>query len=370
MINKVVMSRAGKAVRRVQAYRCQKGHYFKQGLDSPWTDSFVEYVVFVYLRCLSLNTTVDIIRATYDDDVLNKAHVLEFVELVGGALPALDDIDRLFSPLRSGFLSFDGVWFKFAGKDIVLLVCFDPVSFDVISAIWADEETRLGYDRLMGKVIEKVSKEKVKGIYGDGDNGLILSLKSHFPRVPFQLCVVHKNFRMSQTVPVHLAKRSRKMSDAVKTDITEFARLFHNTLYASSKEKSVDALGDLLLWTHNHPNERFLKAVRQLKHNFEYTLTHFDYPGMQRDNNLIECFNGCIKPRLKLMRGFKKEDNLERYLKLFLLEFRFHRLKESRLNWRRGSSPLQLGGINFPKYHNFLTLLRKELHLIYLPKKS
>ncbi|OGM33446.1 hypothetical protein A3D00_00830 [Candidatus Woesebacteria bacterium RIFCSPHIGHO2_02_FULL_38_9] len=61
-------------------------------------------------------------------------------------------------------------------------------------------------------------------------------------------------------------------------------------------------------WTNAHPREKFLKAVNQLKRNFKYTLTHFDYPGMQRDNNLIECFNGCIKPRLNLMKGFKKKE--------------------------------------------------------------
>jgi len=90
---------------------------------------------------------------------------------------------------------------------------------------------------------------------------------------------------------------------------------------------------------------------------------------MERDNNLIECFNGCIKPRLKLMKGFKKKQNLDRYLKLFLLEFRFHTLKESRFKERRSKSPLELGGVNLPKYYNFLTLLRKELKLTYQPQK-
>ena len=135
-----------------------------------------------------------------------------------------------------------------------------------------------------------------------------------------------------------------------------------------SKEEAVKRLGDLLLWGQEHPSERFIKAINQLKHNFHLTLTHFDYPGMMRDNNLIECFNGCLKPRLALMKGFKREDNLDRYLKLFILDFRFHNLKESRFAHRRDKSPIELGGVLLPQYYNFLTLLRTEFHLSYLSK--
>jgi len=97
---------------------------------------------------------------------------------------------------------------------------------------------------------------------------------------------------------------------------------------------------------------------------------NFDHPHMRRDNNLLECFNGIIKPRLDLMKGFKKQENLDRYLKLFLLEYRFHSLKESRFADRRGKSPLQIAGVNLPQYYNFLAFIREELHLSYQPKIS
>lgn len=362
------MFKSGRRIRRLQAYRCSNGHFFKRGDNSSgWTDSFIEFVVYVYLRCLSLNTTVDIIRATYEDEVLTKSQVLEFIQSVGDALPALDDIDRLFSPQRSGYLAFDGVWFDYGRETIVLLVCFDPETFDVISAIWSQQETKTGYEKLIQLALKKVHRESIRGLYGDGDNGLIIALKRYFPYTPFQLCVVHKNLRMEQTVPVKLAAKSRHIPVETKQEILEFSQLFHNALYADTKDQALKGLTDLLHWTNQHPGEKFLKAINQLKRNFQYTLTHFDYPEMQRDNNLIECFNGCFKPRLKLMRGFKKQDNLERYLKLFLLEFRFHLLKESRFKDRRGMSPLQLGGIILPKYYNFLTFLRHQLKLSYQP---
>ncbi len=93
------MFKSGKKTQLLQAYRCHRGHFFKHGEDqSGFSDSFIEYVVYVYLRCLSLNTAVDIIRVTYEDDVLTKSQVLMFVEQVGRTIPTLDDIDRLFSP--------------------------------------------------------------------------------------------------------------------------------------------------------------------------------------------------------------------------------------------------------------------------------
>ncbi|MBU0570153.1 transposase [Patescibacteria group bacterium] len=361
------MGKAGQRKQKLQLYRCKNGHQFRINHASCWDDSFIEYVVYVYLRCLSLNTAIDIVRATYEKDLLTKSLILQFIEQVADVLPTIDDIDRLYDPVRSGYLAFDGVWFKYGNDQIVLLVCFDPVTFDVVSAIWSDQETREGYERLIRLILKKLPKTRIKGLYGDGDRGLKLALKHYFPLTPFQLCIVHKNLRMQQTIPLKSAIKSRHIPKKLKREILKFADLFHNTLYADTKEQSLKELTKLLHWTDKHPREKFLKAVNQLKRNFRYTLTHFDYPDMERDNNLIECFNGCIKPRLKLMRGFKKKQNLDRYLKLFLLEFRFHTLKESRFKERRSKSPLELGGVYLPKSYNFISFLRKQLKLSFQP---
>lgn len=360
--------KSGKSTQKFQSYKCENGHVFKIRHLGLYSDSFIEHVVYIYSRCLSLNVTVDIIRETYEEEVISKSQVLKFVEQVADTLPTLDEVDSFYSPHRSGYLAFDGVWFKYGAGQIVLLVCFDPVSFDIVSAIWSEDENRAGYEQLMRLVLAKLPKDRIKAVYGDGDNGLMLSLKRHLPHVPFQLCIVHKYFRMAQLVPVARASRSRRMDEQTKAEIKEFARLFKATLIAISEEEAVKALGDLLIWTSKHPRERFIRAVNRLKHNFALTLTHFRYPGMLRDNNLIECFNGCLKPRLRLMKGFKKEDNLDRYLKLFLLDFRFRSLKESRFAHRRDRSPIQLGGVYLPPYFNFLTLLRTQFRLSYQSK--
>jgi len=357
------MKKKGKETVRVQAYRCENGHFFKGNSLGTYDDSFIEYVVYVYLRCLSLNTTVDIVRATYEEDILTKLQVLRFLEDVADKLPTLDDIDRLFDPKRSGFLALDGVWFQYGDEEIVLLVAFDPVSFDVIAALWKEEENYEGYKSLLQKVIEKLPKEKIIGIYGDGDLGLLQALKELLPGIPFQLCVVHKELRMGMLVPVKSVNISRRMDEKKKEEIRTFQQMYRNCIYADTKEQARQNLITLKEYALSSQYEMFRKAYRSLAYHFELTLTHFDYPHMERDNNLLECFNGILKPRLNLMKGFKKKDNIDRYLKLFLLEFRFRPLKESRFKERRNQTPLELGEVYMAKYYNFINFLRLHLNL-------
>jgi len=370
MIEKTIMSRARKKLRKVQSYRCENGHVFQKNNVNVWTDSFVELVVFIYLNYLSLNVTMNIVRAVYEVKTLSKQTILNFLEQVADEIPGVNDIDRLFSPQRSGYLALDGVWFKFMGKQVVMLVCFDPETFDVIDAIWSLEESEKSYTDLLMRVTKKIGFDNIKGIYVDGDKGLMRSLKTHLSLVPFNYCIVHKEMRMGQLVPVKSVNISKKMNEKTKKEIGLFQEKFRAVIYADSKKESFFALKELKAYVDSSSQERFKKAYRSLRSNFKYTLTHFDHPEMMRDNNLIECFNGIIKPRLKLMKGFKKYQNMNRYLKLFLLNYRFHPLRESRFEERRGLCPLQVAGVDLPPFNNFLSFLRKSFNLNFSPPRT
>jgi len=372
MVIRHIYTREGKQKRPLQKYRCPKGHITSKTIPT-FDDSFIEHVVFIYLHCLSLNTTITLVREQYDEDILNKSLILDFIEYVADALPSLDDLDGIYHPARSGYIAVDGVWFSYGKDEVVLLVAFDPESFDVISAIWREEETQEGYEYLLTQAVNKIGVVHVKGLYADGDNGFISAWKRLLPMVPFQLCVLHKELRMGQIVPVKRVSSSRQLTDTQKHDIKVFQLLFREVIYAKDKQASITALERLKEYVksnvHSYP-EKFQKAYRSLIHNFSYTLTHFDHIHMRRDNNLIECFNGCLKPRLRLMKSFKKNENLDRYLKLFLLNYRFHTLVESKFKTRRGKSPLEIAGVTMPPYRNFLRLLREELQLSFQPKNQ
>ncbi|MBI2436782.1 MAG: hypothetical protein HYV41_03525 [Candidatus Magasanikbacteria bacterium] len=97
-----------------------------------------------------------------------------------------------------------------------------------------------------------------------------------------------------------------------------------------------------------------------LKRNFDLLLTHYDNPEMSPYNNVLEGFNYLIKRRTRLMKGFKKPINISRWLKLLILDWRFHILTESEVTRKRNRSPLQLANCMLPKIPNWITFIRKR----------
>lgn len=350
-----------------QTYRCMNNHLFiPNHAQSSFTNSFIEYVVILYLRSLSLNAVIQIVRVQFEKDILSKKTVLDFIEKVADRLPTLDDIDNLYHPKRSGYLALDGVWFKYRKQDFVLLICFDPETFDPVSVKLETDETQAGYERIITNVVNKLGAVHIKGVYGDGDRGLIKALNNLLPPVPFQVCIVHKEMKMGTIIPVKSVKISKQLTPYQKHDIKVFQLLFREVIYAKTKDDSAKALDKLKKYCDTAQNEKFSKAYRSLAYNFKYTLTHFDHPEMERDNNIIEGFNSIIKRRLKLLKGFKKPGNIEKYIKLILLDYRFHELIESGSKKRRGATPLELTGIILPEYYNFIKLLRESLNLDFI----
>lgn len=359
------MTKGGLRLASYQTYRCPSGHSFSDnGSASPFTNSFIEYIVAAYLRSLSLNAVIQIVRLQWEKDVLSKGTVLGFLEKVADRLPSLEEINETFHPKRSGYLAFDGVYFKLEGEIFCILFCFDPETFDVVDYRLAAQESFPEYRLLAQQVEQQLERQGLKatGLYLDGEKSLIQALREVFPGVPQQLCIVHKYLRMGQVIPFKSVHR-KSVFYLVRKKILKFKRLFEETIFAPSKEESLRKFKELDYFAKAHSVEKFYRGYRILRRNFHLTLTHFDYPHMQRDNNLIECFNSLISRRLDLFKGFKKEINVDRYLKLLLLDYRFHKLTESRLSYRRDRSPLELAQANIPPHYNFIKMLRQILHL-------
>jgi len=133
-------------------------------------------------------------------------------------------------------------------------------------------------------------------------------------------------------------------------------------LFARSGDEAISNLRDFQAFAKAHDGHTKLKAIiGALKRNFALLLTHFDHPEMSPYNNVLEGFNDCIKRRTILMKGFKKPVNIERWLKLIMVDWRFHILKETAFKQRRNQSPLELAGVGLPKIYNWLSYIRKNL---------
>jgi transposase-like protein len=291
-----------------------------------YTVPVVEWVAFMYLRSLSFNQVIAILKARYEKDIFTKDRLINHLEKLSDRLPDHLAISTWLTPRRSGYYALDGTWLKYRGRDIVLLILFDCKTLDVVSYTVAQEETAQSYQRLIEMALPEISAN-IKGIHCDGDPGLLRAVRHFFPNVPIQLCVFHKYARAGQLIPFI------RIKNKIDKEIKEKTQ---NVLFAPSKNEAILALQDLERYAREHQSHKKLQMlIGVLKRNFDLLLTHFDNPDMSPYNNVLEGFNYIIKRRTKLMKGFKKPININRWLKLIIIDWRFHPLTESAFKDRR-----------------------------------
>lgn len=223
------------------------GHRFDGNTTGMYTNSFIEWVVFVYLRALSLNRTIDIVRATHEQDILSKRLLLTMIEQVTDALPTHEDITNLFHPHRSGHIAFDAVFFKYHHIGFGLLVAFDPKTFDLIQYRIAPSEDAPYWDAFIRTTKEYcvTAKINVIAVYSDGAKYLVPSVRRYFKKTPYQLCVVHKLIRMGQVVPVKSVHHSKIMMQSEKETILSFKHRVESVLFAETKHESITRMHEL-----------------------------------------------------------------------------------------------------------------------------
>lgn len=311
----------------------------------------MEYIAYLYLRSLSFQQVRAILFAWFENDqVITKDVLISHVETVADSLPDHFAVTRWLQPQRSGYYALDGTWLKYRGRQFVLIILFDVETLDVVSYKISLEENYECYNKLIDLVKHEIGLPK--GFFCDGDPGLLKVLKEQFPDVPTQLCVFHKYSRVGQ-----LACFVHPKSELDR----EIKHRVEKVLFAPTKEEALAALSDLKQYASEYPKNKKLKQVIGiLKRNFDLLLTHYDNPEMSPYNNVLEGFNYLIKRRTRLMKGFKKPINITRWLKLLILDWRFHILTESEVTAKRNRTPLQLAGCNLPKIPNWLTFVRKR----------
>lgn len=308
----------------------------------------IAQAIYMYLRSLSLNSVSDIFRSWYDIDVFSKDTLIARIEEYADQIPSHFEITKRLKPIRSGFYALDGTWLKYRGRDIVLLILFDVKTLDIINWIISQKETQESYGKLLIEAYVEIA-DNIKGFHCDGDPGLVAAIKDLFPKAPIQLCVFHKYSRAGQLIPFIRIKN--------ETD-KEIKRLTERVLFAPTKQEAVSSLAELQRYAQKHQKYKKLKElIGVLKRNFDLLLTHFDNPEMSPYNNALEGFNYIIKRRTKLMKGFKKPININKWLKLILTDWRFHPLRESQFKSRKNKSPLELAGCELPKIYNWIKYL-------------
>ena len=348
-----IFTKLGWQNKRFQIYKCIACGYKWHNADlfGMFTRAVIAQAIFMYLRSISLNSTAAIFRSWYNTDVFSKVSLIKHIEEYTEQLPSHFQITQWLQPKRSGYYALDGTWMKYRGRDIVLLILFDVETLDIVNWKIARKEAEASYSELLINAYKEISPN-VKGFFCDGDPGLLKALKILFPDTPIQLCVFHKYSRAGQIIPFVRIKND--------TD-REIKKLTEQVLFANTKQEAILSLEKLQRYAQEHQKHKQLnKLIGVLKRNFDLLLTHFDNPEMSPYNNVLEGFNYIVKRKTKLMKGFKKPVNINRWIKLIMLDWRFHYLTESQFRDRRKKSPLELAGCELPKIYNWVKFVSKN----------
>jgi transposase-like protein len=316
-----------------------------------FTRQIIAQAIFMYLRCVSLNGVAAIFRSWYSTDVFAKGTLIRHIEEYAGQIPDNFQITAWLEPKRSGYYALDGTWLKYRGRDIVLLILFDVKTLDIVNWKIARKENEAGYSELLLNAYKEISPN-IKGFFCDGDPGLLKALGLLFPNVPIQLCVFHKYSRAGQIIPFV----------RIKDDVDrEIKRLTQKVLFAPTKQEAIDSLEELQRYARGHQkHEKLRELIGVLRRNFHLLLTHFDNPEKSPYNNVLEGFNYIVKRKTKLMKGFKKPVNINKWIKLIMLDWRFHKLTESTFSDRKNKSPLELAECDLPKIYNWIEFVDKN----------
>ena len=314
-----------------------------------------EWLTYTYLRTLSFQQTRSIVESLHRQEVITKKTLITCCEEVADSMPSLWNVTAWLQPKRSGYYALDGTWLKYRGKDIVLLILFDIETLDVVSYCIAEQEDNESYRQLIEPVRKEIGTPRC--FFCDGDSGLLKMLRDDYAGVPIQLCVFHKYIRIGQLIPFKY-KRKDSINWQVKLRVEK-------VLFSETRVEAEMALVQLKCFAmENHAVKKVKQALAVIGQNYELLMTHFEYSDINdRYNNALEGFNSVVKRKTRLMKGFKKMDNIDRWVKLILLDWRFHSLCHSSKKERKNKSPLKLSECDLPKkIYNWITFVRQNYH--------
>ena len=74
--------------------------------------------------------------------------------------------------------------------------------------------------------------------------------------------------------------------------------------------------------------------------------THFDYPQLPRTNNIIEGIIDKLKHKITDCHGFTHRETAWNFIKMIIMNYRFHKFTCSRIERHNGECPLELAGVD------------------------
>lgn len=254
----------------------------------------------------------------------------------------------------SGILILDA---KYLNRRCLLLLAIDYTTLDIIAWLVCEAETEENYTRIIE--ITRACGYVIKTVVSDGEPAVIAltqpkktyyfikgtklrpghnlaSVRKDPPLlgIPHQWCVVHAERELKQYI-VKLLPMERK-------NIEPF---IHQTLFANSIKQAEKWRGKLLEAVYHHPKIYRIFTVF-LVSRWELLTAHFTIRvngrKIPRSTNSIENIISYVNTRLKTMRRLRTIHSATAITNLIVVNFRTKSLINTKNNYKRGKSPLEL----------------------------
>ncbi|NIS69026.1 MAG: IS256 family transposase [Proteobacteria bacterium] len=206
------------------------------------------------------------------------------------------------------FLYLDGLWItvtrpvKVKKVLLVALGVKEDGSKELLSFQLAGSESEASWWGFISDLKQRgLVGEKLEVIVSDGASGLVKAHRALYPRVPHQLCTLHKAMDLAG----HLGdKRHRRRI------IADALRVFEGETVTQVRK---NLKGFCEKWSTREP-----QAVRNFIRGFEYCLVYLEYPDpirtMLKTNNPLERYLQELRRRIIPMRSFNNVKSAERII--------------------------------------------------------
>jgi len=252
---------------------------------------------------------------------VSRSSILNWLSSVSNEYPQLKSI-KLKSKL-SGLIQIDGKELKIKGERRSLLVAIDARTKHPIHYGLYKGETKESSSHFLIQV-KKNYGTKIKGIISDFGRGkcFIPIVQEILPDVPHQICLVHYMRYVWLFLP-----RTRRSEFFWRNAVLKV--LIKRIITSDCREESLmwlQKLKELIPFFRATYHKRFIRSIIV---NYESLTRYYDYGFLQTNTNAIENLNRQFERKLKNMDGFKSEENVKDFLRIWFANYRI-KLKNRR----------------------------------------
>lgn len=250
------------------------------------------------------------------------------------------EIQKELKLQRSGTLGIDGKLISTGGTKDTILIAADLPSTDLVFYDVVDGENEDDCNRFL-LMIRDYLKYPVRSIVSDLGRGKVLIdlIKTVFPNIPHQACIVHFARYIEYRLPKSRRSPHYEQNWLLRNTI-------HDILFADCFADAQEQFSRLQDISDSFSVSYQRASIKALRKHFDLLTAHFHNPELPRDNNIVENIISQLNKKLKLTKGFSRRATAYNFLKLWAVYYRFKPFTDSNFNHRNGKSPLQLAGVN------------------------